>query len=171
MGAKEQGAGATENRWTVIPRTLCFVTYGDDVLMMKRAEHRRVFPNRYNGLGGHIERDETPLQGAIREIKEESGLDVTDIFLCGVHTIDTGENGGILLFTFKATAVSRDFVDIGDEGTLHWINEQDVLSLDLVEDLPHVLPRVLHMSTADNTPYYLHVSYDENDTIILKFND
>ncbi|MEL6271862.1 MAG: hypothetical protein AAFR22_18795, partial [Chloroflexota bacterium] len=51
MGAKEQGADATQGRWLVIPRTLCFVLNGDDVLLMKRAAHRRVFPNRYNGAG------------------------------------------------------------------------------------------------------------------------
>src|SRR5262245_52850594 len=72
MGAVEQGANATQNRWLTIPRTLCFVLNGNDVLLMKRAPHKRVFPNRYNGVGGHIERDEDPLASARREIKEET---------------------------------------------------------------------------------------------------
>ena len=58
MGAKQQGADATQDRWLVIPRTLSFVMNGDDMLLMKRAPHKRVFPNQYNGLGGHIERNE-----------------------------------------------------------------------------------------------------------------
>ncbi|PJF37889.1 MAG: hypothetical protein CUN55_19790, partial [Phototrophicales bacterium] len=60
MGANEQGANVTSGRWLTIPRTLCFIFNGDDVLLMKRSPHRRVFPNCYNGVGGHIERDEDP---------------------------------------------------------------------------------------------------------------
>jgi len=63
MGAKDQGADATAGRWLVIPRTLCFVTHGDDVLLLKRAGHKRVYPGLYNGVGGHLERDEDPLTG------------------------------------------------------------------------------------------------------------
>ncbi len=170
MGSKEQGADVTQDRWTVIPRTLCFVTHGDDVLLMKRAAHRRIFPNCYNGLGGHIERNETPMEGAIREIKEEAGIDATNVMLCGIHMIDTGLAGGILLFTYRAQALSREVLQATDEGVLHWINREDVLSLTLVEDLPHILPRVLSMSDADK-PYYVHVSYDTNDQIQLKFNN
>ena len=60
MGAQAQGADATTGRWVVIPRTLVLVFEGDDVLLMKRGAHRRIFPNKYNGLGGHVERDEHP---------------------------------------------------------------------------------------------------------------
>jgi 8-oxo-dGTP diphosphatase len=170
MGAKQQGADQTENRWLTIPRTLCFVMNEDDVLLMKRASTRRVFPNSYNGLGGHIERDETPIEGAIREIKEESGIDVDDIFLCGTHMIDTGQTTGILLFTYKAFTQQRNFVEDKREGTLHWVHQADALRLDLVEDLPLILPRVFE-AEADNNPYNVHVSYDENDQILMKFTD
>ncbi|MFW5708773.1 MAG: NUDIX hydrolase [Chloroflexota bacterium] len=164
MGAKEQGADATTNRWLTIPRALCFVCHGDDVLLMKRASHRRIFPNRYNGVGGHIERDEDPLTAIVREVKEETGLDVTDIKLCGVHNIDAGAETGIIMFVFRAQARSRDFVDPGEEGTLHWIAQDSVLTLDLVEDLPLILPHVLGMQD-DDAPYFAHVGYDETDTI------
>jgi 8-oxo-dGTP diphosphatase len=170
MGAEQQGADQTANRWIVIPRTLCFVMNGDDVLLMKRSPHRRVFPNRYNGLGGHIERDETPIEGAIREIKEEAGVDVEDIFLCGVHMIDTAQETGILLFTYRATTNQRDVIADEREGTLEWVNQRDALSLDLVEDLPSVLPRVFEAKRGDN-PYNVHISYDENDQIQMKFTD
>ena len=55
MSASEQGADATAGRWLTIPRTLCFVMNGSDVLLMKRSPHKKIFPNRYNGVGGHIE--------------------------------------------------------------------------------------------------------------------
>lgn len=170
MGAKQQGADQIDNRWIVIPRTLCFVMNDEDVLLMKRGPHRRVFPNAYNGLGGHIERYETPIEGAIREIKEESGLDVDDIFLCGTHMIDTGQESGILLFTYKATTHQRDFVSDEREGVLEWVKQADVLGLDLVEDLPFVLPRIFQAKQGD-APYNVHVSYDLSDQIQMKFSD
>jgi 8-oxo-dGTP diphosphatase len=168
MGAVEQGANATQNRWLTIPRTLCFVLHGDDVLLMKRAPHKRVFPNRYNGVGGHIERDEDPLSSARREIREETGLDVSDVRLCAVYNIDAGEATGIFLLVFTAQSASRD-VTANSEGTLHWIPRGDVYSLDLVEDLPHILPRILAMQPTDQ-PLFFHVSYDDADLIQMRFN-
>lgn len=167
MGANEQGANALDNRWLTIPRTLSFVFSGDDVLLMKRAAHKRVFPNRYNGVGGHIERDEDPLTSARREIKEETGLDVTDLRLRAVYNIDAGEATGIVLFVFTALSASRD-VTANAEGTLHWIGRDALFALDLVEDLPLLLPRILPMA-ADAVPLFVHVSYDENDAIQMRF--
>lgn len=170
MSSSDQGADATAGRWLVIPRTLCFVLHGDAVLLMKRAPHKRVFPNRYNGVGGHLERDEDPLIGAVREIKEETGLDVFDVRLRGVHNINTGGDGGIVLFTFTAHSDSRDITVESPEGSLHWIPTAEIAGLDLVEDLPYILPRVLAMPDAA-PPYFLHVSYDADDQIVLRFAD
>jgi hypothetical protein len=55
MGAQEQG-GCNRRTLAHDPRTLCFVL--SDVLLMKRGAHAR-FPNRYNGLGGHISATKT----------------------------------------------------------------------------------------------------------------
>lgn len=168
MGAQGQGADATEGRWLTIPRTLCFVTHGDEVLLMKRAAHKRVFPNQYNGLGGHIERDEDPYSGARREIREECGLEVRDLRLRAIHHIDAGQTTGILLFVFTAISDQRAVSTDSAEGTLHWVPRDKVSALDLVEDLPDVLPRVLTMPP-DAPPHFVHVSYDDADQIILRF--
>ena len=166
MGAKEQGAGAVEGRWLTIPRTLCFVFNGGDVLLMKRAPHKRIFPNRYNGVGGHIERDEDPLTSARREIAEETGLAVRDVRLRAVYSVDAGETTGIILFVFTAISDSRDVV-ANEEGTLHWIPVREVSALDVVEDLPLILPRILENDAA--APLFAHLSYDEGDAMRLRF--
>ena len=169
MGANEQGADATQNRWLTIPRTLCFVLNGSDVLLMKRAPHKRVFPNQYNGVGGHIERDEDPLTSAKREILEETGLTVTNLQLRAIYNIDAKAATGIVLFVFTAESDTREVI-ANNEGTLHWIAQNEVSQLDLVEDLPIILPRVLGMSKAD-TPLFVHVSYDQQDRIQMRFAD
>ncbi len=168
MGAKEQGADATKGRWLTMPRTLLFVTNGNDVLLMRRAAHKRVFPNQYNGLGGHVERDEDPYSSALREIEEESGLKVHTLQLCSIHNVDAGADTGILLFVFTAESTSREITISTPEGILEWIPQDKVLDRDLVEDLPMLLPRILKRSHTE-PPLYAHVSYSTEDVIHLRF--
>jgi len=167
MSASEQGADATAGRWLTIPRTLCFVMNGSDVLLMKRSPHKRIFPNRYNGVGGHIERNEDPLSSAHREILEETGLEVHDLLLRAVYNIDANQETGIVLFLFTAQSDSRN-VSANDEGTLHWIPRDSILQYDLVEDLPFILPHIFAMNPTD-PPLFVHVSYDEDDCISMRF--
>ncbi|MFC1959646.1 hypothetical protein ACFLYO_02940, partial [Chloroflexota bacterium] len=76
---------------------------------------------------------------------------------------------GILLLIFKAEAQSRLFRDSA-EGLLAWVPQKDVLTYDLVEDLPELLPRVLAMSPGD-PPFFAHVSYDSADVVQVHFAD
>jgi len=167
MGAKDQGADATAGRWLTIPRTLCFITHGDDILLLKRGEHKRVYPGRYNGIGGHIERDEDPLSGALREIQEETGLDVKNVRFRGVIHVDAGEATGIMVFVFSAEASSRHFAG-NDEGTLEWVPRAAIDALPLVEDLPILIPLILD-SDPSAPPFFAHTSYDTLDRLVMVF--
>lgn len=136
--------------------------------MLRRDPSKRVFPNQYNGLGGHIERDEDVYNSAMREIAEESGLTVHSLRLCSIHNIDAREASGVLLFVFTAISDSRDLKPKTAEGTLEWIPLDKVLEFDLVEDLPELLPRIFE-TRANQAPAYAHVSYDEDDKIRMRF--
>jgi len=164
VGAHDQGADATHGRWLTIPRTLCFIFNGDDVLLMLRAPHKRVFPNRYNGVGGHIERDEDVLTSARREVMEETGLDIA-LHLRAVYNVDTGGDSGIVLFVFVGHSTTRAVSGDLREGTLHWIPIADLERYDLVEDVAVILSRV-HATIA---PLFVHVSYDASDHIVMRF--
>ena len=164
MGAKDQGADATAGRWLIIPRTLSFITYEDDILLLRRREQARVFPGFYNGVGGHLERDEDVLTGAIREMQEETGLTVLDARLRGIIHVDAGAANGIMVFVFAARAASRDFVD-SVEGRLEWVQRDRLDDLPLVEDLPLILTQVLD----DTPPFFAHSSYDSADALVMLF--
>ncbi len=166
MGASEQGADAAAGRWLTIPRTLIFLTNGDDVLLMKRAAHKRIFPNRYNGVGGHIERGEDPITSARRETLEETGLDVPNLVLRAVYHIDTGAETGIVVFIFTGESPSRDVIDC-TEGTLHWVNRNQLDTVDLVEDIPVLLERILPMNAGDPVLFY-HLSYSSGDVLQMR---
>jgi 8-oxo-dGTP diphosphatase len=125
-------------RYLVIPRVLCFVTSGEDVLLLKGAPDKKLWAGKYNGVGGHVERGESVQVAARREILEETSLAVGDLRLCGVVTIDVESEPGIGLFVFTARAASRQFT-ASAEGALAWVPRTRVAELETVEDLPKLV--------------------------------
>ena len=77
---------------------------------------------------------------------------------------------GIILFVYTAVSDSREVLQDTDEGALEWIPKSKILEIDLVEDLPYLIPRVLEMKD-DSLPVHVHVSYDAEDEIQLKFKE
>ena len=98
--------------------TLCFLTRGQEVLLI----HRRRSPNQglWNGIGGHLEPGETALQGVLREVWEETGCRLDSARFAGLLTWDGFETppGGLAIFTAIAPADCQ--VGETDEGELAW---------------------------------------------------
>lgn len=169
MPRTDQGVAASRGRYHVVPRTLCFITHNDNVLLLKGAPTKRIWPGRYNGLGGHVERYEDVLSAALREVHEEAGLEVKNVRLRGVININTDEEAGILLFVFHAEATSSETIG-STEGTLVWVPRAQLSTLDLVEDLPILLPRVLD-APADAPPFFATYSYDAQERLVIRFHE
>src|SRR5512147_1665564 len=108
MPKSDQGIDVSlkRQRYAVIPRTLVFITRGERVLLLRGAPTKRIWANKYNGIGGHIERDEDIYSAARREIREETGLVVDDLRLAGLINIDGDQPTGIMLFVFVTESQS-----------------------------------------------------------------
>ncbi|WP_299026078.1 NUDIX domain-containing protein [uncultured Thermanaerothrix sp.] len=165
MGREEQGV--TRDRYMIIPRTLVFITRGKEVLLLKGAPTKRLWAGRYNGIGGHVERGEGVLEAAKREVREETGLSIGNLRLCGVVMIDTGEPIGIGLYVFRGEYEGGEVIS-SPEGTAEWIQREALSSQPLVPDLSVLLPRVL--AHRDGDPVFIaHYYYDDQDTLQIRF--
>ena len=80
------------------------------VLLQKRGDS-----NKWGFPGGAIELGETPEEAAIRELKEETGLDVTIDSLIGIYTdsdmkYPNGDSAQSIAIVYKLKALSGELI-------------------------------------------------------------
>lgn len=159
--------GVDPGRYQVIPRTLIFITDGNSILLIKGAPKKRLWANRYNGIGGHIERGEDVHSAARRELFEETGLQTTRLWLVGTVMVDAGEDTGIAIYILHGV-YEGGALQPSAEGDLEWIDQANLNAYALVEDLPLLLPKILGLEPG-TPPFAAQYDYDDQDRLRIRF--
>lgn len=114
--------------------TLCYLRKDGRTLMLHRTKKvNDIHQGKWNGLGGKLEPGETPEECARREIREESGLQATNLKLKGFLTFPEfalGEDW--YAFVFVVDQFEGQLID-SSEGQLEWIEDERLLDLELWE--------------------------------------
>ncbi|HIT33719.1 MAG TPA: 8-oxo-dGTP diphosphatase [Candidatus Faecousia intestinigallinarum] len=114
----------------MINTTLCYVTQGDQVLMLHRVKKKNdLNQGKWIGIGGKFLDGETPDECLLREAKEETGLTLTSWRCRGVITFLTdGQWEGEYMYLFTADGFTGELTDC-PEGELRWVSREFVDAL------------------------------------------
>ena len=109
--------------------TLCYVTRGDDVLMLHRVKKKNdINKDKWIGIGGKFEENESPDECLLREALEETGLTLTSWKCHGVVTFLTETGFGEYMYLFTADGFEGELKEC-DEGDLQWVSREFLDSL------------------------------------------
>ena len=113
--------------------TLCYLIKDGKYLMLHRVKKENdLNKDKYLGVGGHFEYGESPDECLLREVKEETGLTLTDYKARGIVTFVYGEDIVEYMHLFTAEGFEGEMIDC-DEGELVWIPIEDVCNLPIWE--------------------------------------
>ena len=117
----------------MILATLCYIKSNNKTLMVYRNKKPNdMHAGKWNGLGGKFEPGESPEECIIREVREESGLEIWEPKLHGLLMFPNFKGGDWYVFVFTAREFEGELID-SPEGRLEWIPDEKLTSLNLWE--------------------------------------
>lgn len=113
---------------------LCLITDGSRMLLQNRTKNDW---QGYTLSGGHVEPGESFVDAVIREMKEETGLDIKNPRLAGVKQFPI-EGGRYVVLLFKATEYTGTVVS-SDEGQMEWVDSNRLSEINTVDDFEDLI--------------------------------
>jgi 8-oxo-dGTP diphosphatase len=147
----------------VIEATICHIIRGRRLLLKKAI--RGISVGKWNAPGGKTEPGETPEEGARREVYEETGLRVSELFYHGTLTFIM--DGGKTLHTRAhvfSTSKARGRARPSEEGPVKWFDRDGLPFDDMWEDDQYWIPLVLRGIRFNST-----FTYDSTNRHVVGF--
>ena len=144
----------------MINTTLCYVLRGDEVLMLHRVKKKNdINQDKWIGIGGKFEENESPDACLLREAKEETGLTLTNYQLRGIVTFLSDRAEGEYMYLFTADGFQGELTAC-DEGDLQWV------SRDFLDQLPKWEGDQIFLDLMwNNAPFFLLTLRYEGDRL------
>ena len=116
--------------------------------------HDRLNPN-WPGItfpGGHVEHGESFCGSVIREVKEETGLDIENPLLCGIKQFQDRNDARYVVLFYKTNRFSGT-LRASKEGNVFWIPRDTLPSYPIANDFMDMM-RVFESDTLSEFYYY-----------------
>ena len=114
--------------------TLCYIEKGGQYLMLHRVKKENdENRDKWIGIGGKFEDRESPEDCVLREVKEETGLTLSEYRYRGLVTFVSDRWETEYMHLFTATGYTGTMLTDCDEGELAWIDKKALLALPLWE--------------------------------------
>lgn len=88
--------------------------------------------------GGHVEIKESFVDALKREVREETGLEISNIELCGIKQFTTSQTGRYVVLLYRATTATQE-LQSSEEGEIFWVSKDDIYKYKLAEGFEEML--------------------------------
>ena len=142
--------------------TLCYIENDrDEYLMLHRVKKKNdVNQDKWIGVGGKFEDKESPEECLLREVKEETGLTLTDYRFRGIVTFASDGWETEYMHLYTATGYEGAMKEC-DEGNLEWVKKSEVQNLPIWEG-----DKIFFRLLDEDRPFFsLKLSY-EGDALV-----
>ncbi len=147
--------------------TLCYIEKDDCYLMLHRISKKNdINKDKWIGVGGHFEANESPEECLLREVKEETGLTLTSYRFRGIVTFITDElEEAEYMHLFTADAFEGDLISC-EEGQLEWVPKKELCHLNLWEG-----DKIFLQLIAEDAPFFsLKLRYQKDRLVEVVLN-
>ncbi|MBO4856231.1 MAG: 8-oxo-dGTP diphosphatase [Bacilli bacterium] len=115
---------------------------GQFLMLYRNKKEHDINKGKWIGIGGHIEEGETKEQALVREIKEETGLNVLHYIYRG-ELLFVNNDFEEVMYLYLVDDISGNVIDC-DEGELAWVKQNDLMSLNMWEGDYKFLPLLIN---------------------------
>lgn len=144
--------------------TICYIEKDGKYLMLHRTKKENdQSHNKWLGVGGKFEENESPDECILREVKEETGLTLLSYRLRGVMTFVSDVWETEYMFIYTADRFEGELTEC-NEGELLWIEKSAVLDLNLWEGDVLFLKRLIE----DEKFFTIKVQYQGEKLVYVK---
>lgn len=146
--------------------TLCYIEKDDKYLMLHRVKKvNDINQDKWIGVGGGFEKDESPEECLLREVREETGLNLTSYRLRGVITFVSDEWETEYMYLYTADGYTGEMIEC-NEGNLEWVEKSEISNLKIWEG-----DKIFFGLLEENIPFFsLKLRYEADNLVESKIN-
>ena len=143
--------------------TLCYIEKNEKYLMLHRTKKENdINKDKWLGIGGKFEENESPEKCLLREVKEETGLTLNSYKLRCIITFVSNNCETEYMYVFTSKNFEGKLKEC-DEGELEWIDKQKIYDLNIWEGDKIFLEKI-----KDDCPFFT-AEFEYNNDKLIRF--